>query len=48
MRDMKQIIFYENENQVGHGAHEELLKSNKKYSDFYLKNYKNVEFSEES
>ncbi len=46
MKDMSQIIFYEYENIICHGAHDDLLKNNKKYSDFYLKNYSNVEFSE--
>ena len=46
MKDMSQIIFYEYENIICHGTHYDLLKNNKKYSDFYLKNYSNVEFSE--
>ena len=46
IKDMSQIIFYEHESTICHGSHDDLLKNNKKYSDFYLKNYSNVEFSE--
>jgi ATP-binding cassette subfamily B protein len=46
MKEMSQIIFYDDKNVIGYGIHDDLLKSNKKYSDFYLKHYNNIEFSE--
>jgi ABC-type multidrug transport system fused ATPase/permease subunit len=46
IKKMSQIIFYENENIICHGTHDELIIKNKKYSDFYLKNYNKIEFNE--
>ena len=46
MKEMSKIIFYKDDNVASHGTHDELLKNNKKYSDFYLKNFNNIEFNE--
>lgn len=46
MKDMTQIILYDKENIITHGSHDELIKNSKKYGDFYLKNYNNIEFNE--